>query len=79
MDSPAVHKAYQKYIETTSMHQKEPEHTFEQVHTFLSDFEVSPKLVYKALVYLVFFQQLTFKHTNTWGIQDLQNLLICIA
>jgi hypothetical protein len=61
------------------MHQKEPEHTFEQVHSFLSDFEVSPKLIYKAMAYLVFFQQLMISQGNSWGIENFQKLLICLA
>lgn len=36
------------------MHQKTPEQTFEQLHTFLVDFDLSPKLIYKAMAYLAF-------------------------
>jgi hypothetical protein len=61
------------------MHQKEPEQTFEQLHNFLSDFEISPKLVYKAMAYLVFYFQLKTTHSKAWGIQNLQELLVCFA
>ena len=58
LNSVAIQKVYHKYIETTSIHQKEPEHTFEQFHLFLSEFDISPKLVYKAMTYLAFYYQL---------------------
>lgn len=61
------------------MHQKQPEHTFEEVHTFLSEFEVSPKLVYKAMVYLTFFHFLRDNHSQSWGLVDFQKLIIALA
>jgi|LakMenE18May11ns_1017448.scaffolds.fasta_scaffold8258452_2 hypothetical protein len=80
LDSIPIRKAYIKYIESTSMHQKNPEQTFEQVHQFLSDFEISPKLIYKAMVYLVFFYLLRRKEIqNRYTLDDFKMLLICIA
>jgi hypothetical protein len=62
------------------VHQKNPEQTFEQVHQFLSDFEISPKLIYKAMVYLVFFYLLRRKEIqNRYTLDDFKMLLICIA
>jgi hypothetical protein len=49
------------------------------VHFFLSDFEVSPKLVYKAMVYLAFFQLLKINNSLSWGLLDFQKLIIALA
>jgi hypothetical protein len=54
LESTPLRKAYAKYIENTAMHQKTPEQTFEQLHIFLADFDLSPKLIYKAMTFLAF-------------------------
>lgn len=79
LSSMALQKAYQKYIEKTSMHQKDPEQTFEQLYIFLTDFEISPKLVYKAMTYLAFYFQVKATQTKAWSIHNLQQLLVCYA
>jgi hypothetical protein len=38
LESLPLRKAFEKYIDLTSIHQKNPEQTFEQVHNFLTDF-----------------------------------------
>jgi hypothetical protein len=79
LNSGALQKAYHKYIESTSMHQKEPDQTFEQLHTLLSDFEISPKLVYKAMAYVAFYYQIQLTNAKCWGLHNLQELLVCFA
>lgn len=76
-----MRKAYKKYIENTAMHQKNPEQTFEHVHVFLTEFEISPKLVYKAMTYLIFFYLLRTKGQNStrYEVDDFKRLLIYIA
>lgn len=49
------------------------------MHNFLSDFEVSPKLVYKAMVYLTFFQLLKSNQSLSWGLVDFQKLIVALA
>ena len=61
------------------MHQKEPEHTFEQFHLFLSEFDISPKLVYKAMTYLAFYYQLEISRSKVWALHNLQELIVCFA
>ena len=62
------------------MHQKNPEQTFEHLHTFLTEFEISPKLIYKAMTYLVFFYLVKTKdNPRKYGLEDFKNILICIA
>jgi hypothetical protein len=58
------------------MHQKNPEQTFEQVHVFLSEFELTPKLIYKAFAYLVF---LLISREGGWGLEQFKRLLVCVA
>jgi hypothetical protein len=79
LESAPLRKAYVKYIENTSMHQKSPEQTFEQLHVFLSEFEVSPKLVYKAMTYLIFLYLLRARDSHGYDLDDFKKMLIFIA
>lgn len=79
LESVPLRKAYLKYIEKTAMHQKSPEQTFEHLHSFLTEFEVSPKLIYKAMAYLIFFHLLQLKGTLKYEVEDFKRMLVCIA
>ena len=80
LESAPLRRAYAKYIETTAMHQKEPEQTFEQVYCLLNEFDLSPKLIYKAMAYLAFLMLLRqAPHPHKYHLLQLKQLLVCVA
>ena len=56
-----MHRIYQDYILSTSMHQKTPLDTYEQIYIFLKDFELAPQIVYRGLCYAIFLYLLKSK------------------
>lgn len=73
-------RVFDQYILSTSMHQKDPESTFERVHEFLKDFEISPQLASKSLCFIIFEHILNEKEdTNKFQMEDLKKILIFIS
>ncbi len=80
LESTPLRKAYTKYIENTAMHQKTPEQTFEQLHIFLVDFDLSPKLIYKAIAYLAFCHlQRSKTNSSRYEVEDFKRMLVCVG
>lgn len=81
LESVSLRKVYEKYVLSTKIHHKNMEQTFQSIHLFLNDFQISPKIICKVTTFLVFFYLFGERKINPikCDFEDLKKIIIYIA